>query len=71
MLPFCFLATGLEQLSARRQLVANYLDTMCNDPLCQMASPLNGKYMLNLAVMAAAVRQVGSCSNLIRDCHDQ
>jgi DNA-directed RNA polymerase III subunit RPC3 len=31
---------------------------MCNDPLCQMASPLNGKYMLNLAEMASAVRQL-------------
>lgn len=43
---------------ARRELVSNYLETMCNDPLCQMASPLNGKYMLNLAEMASAVRQL-------------
>lgn len=31
---------------------------MSNDPLCQMASPLNGKYMFNLAEMTAAVKQI-------------
>ena len=32
------LLEGHEFESDRRQLVANYLDTMCNDPLCMMAT---------------------------------
>ena len=38
--------------------VVDYLDTMCNDPLCKMASALNGAYLLNLQEMAAATKQL-------------
>ena len=40
------------------QLVCNYLDTMCHDPLCKMASTLNGKYILELAELGNAVKQL-------------
>jgi len=62
------LLEGHEFESDRRQLVANYLDTMCNDPLCMMASPLNGKYMLNLAQMTAAIRQLALETAVLNRC---
>lgn len=40
------------------QLVCNYLDTMCNEPLCKMASTLNGKYILELGELGNAVKQL-------------
>ena len=46
------------ELSVDWQLVCNYLDTMCNDPLVKMASTLNGKYILELAEMGNAVKQL-------------
>ena len=33
----------LDGAEASWQLVCNYLDTMCHDSLCKMASTLNGK----------------------------
>ena len=39
-------------------LVLNYLDAMCSDPLCRIASTLNGKYVLELAELSNAVKQL-------------
>lgn len=40
------------------QLCLNYLDALCSDPLCKMASTLNGKYLLELHEMCNAIKQV-------------
>ena len=40
------------------QLVLNYLDALCSDPLCKMASTLNGKYLLELPELSNAVKQI-------------
>ena len=44
--------------TATWQLVCNYMDTMCNDALCKMASTLNGKYILNLGELGSAIKQL-------------
>ena len=40
------------------QLCLNYLDALCSDPLCKMASTLNGKYLIELHEIANAIKQV-------------
>jgi transcription initiation factor IIE alpha subunit len=40
------------------QLVCNYLDAMCADPLCTIASTLNDKYVLKLAELGNAIHQL-------------
>ena len=40
------------------ELVCNYLDAMCADPLCTIASTLNGKYVLKLTELGHAIRQL-------------
>jgi transcription initiation factor IIE alpha subunit len=40
------------------QLVCNYLDAMCADTLCTIASTLNGKYVLKLGELGNAIRQL-------------
>ncbi|KAL1507209.1 hypothetical protein AB1Y20_008059 [Prymnesium parvum] len=56
----------LDGNAASWQLVCNYMDTMCNDPLCKMASTLNGKYILNLSEMGSAIKQL-VLENAIRE----
>jgi DNA-directed RNA polymerase III subunit RPC3 len=41
-----------------RQLVRNYLDALCSDPLCKVASTLNDKYMLELPELCNCVKQL-------------
>ena len=41
-----------------RQLVLNYLDVMCSDPLCRIMSKLNDKYVLEKAELSNAVKQL-------------
>jgi len=40
------------------QLVLNYLDALCSDPLCKMATTLNGKYLIELHELANAVKMI-------------
>lgn len=50
----------LEEATASElhELVRNYLDTMCHDPIVRMASTLNDKYILHLSDIAEAVKQL-------------
>ena len=40
------------------QLVCNYLDLLCADPVVTMAASLNGKYVLKLGELSSAIKQL-------------
>ena len=41
-----------------RKDASHYLDTMCQDATCRMATALNGKYLLQLGEIGACVKQL-------------
>jgi len=38
--------------------ICNYLDVMCQDPICEMASTLHGKYKLKVRELSNAIKQM-------------